>query len=673
MPRIFAIALTAWLTLFGLPSHAQEQALDWFEAADRIGAVLDDPPARPVLNGDDIVGYVFSSAAVSATTGYGGKPLDLLIGIDLDARIAGVQILEEHEPILATGRTRDDLDQFVLQFAGRDLRGGVELVDENAGTLDAVSGATITSLILSDAAMTSARLVARAVGILDQGGIDLDSFERKTWQDLQASGAIVRHDVTIGEAQSALDTVGGRLFPEAMGEFDDGDRLVEIYVALATPTMIGRNLLGAAAHDRWRAEHQAGDQLIWIGGDGRYSFKGTAWRREGRFDRIRIIQGDRRFALEARTHSALEAIAAEGAPELREHGLFTLPAASGFRGDEPFTLDLAVFDHADATKSIILPIAYQLPGSLIVKPPTTRPVWREVWSQRILDIVTLCIALLVLTVMLVLEDEVAKKPRLWRIMRTGFLLFTVFWLGLYATAQLSVVNVLTFADALRHDFAWDRFLIEPLIFILWSFLAVALLFWGRGVFCGWLCPFGALQELLFGLARRLRLPSFELPFAVHERLRAVKFLAFLGLVAVSLGSVEMAHRLAEIEPFKTVIVLKFNHAWPFVAYAVALLVASLFIQRVFCRYLCPLGAALALPARLRQFEWLKRRWQCGQRCHICAGTCPVRAIQPNGEIHPGECIYCLRCQINYFDDTTCPPLIERRRRAMARASAGRAD
>ena len=105
----------------------------------------------------------------------------------------------------------------------------------------------------------------------------------------------------------------------------------------------------------------------------------------------------------------------------------------------------------------------------------------------------------------------------------GFLSFTLLWLGWYATAQLSVLNVLTFATALRTEFRWEMFLLEPLMFILWGYIAVALLFWGRGPFCGWLCPFGALQELTNKLARRLKLPQLKIPFWLHERLWPIKY------------------------------------------------------------------------------------------------------------------------------------------------------
>jgi polyferredoxin len=123
-----------------------------------------------------------------------------------------------------------------------------------------------------------------------------------------------------------------------------------------------------------------------------------------------------------------------------------------------------------------------------------------------------------------------------------------------------------------------------------------------------------------------------------------------------------------VEPFKTAIALKFVRTWPFVAYVLGLLTAGLFVERLYCRYLCPLGAALAIPANNRMFEWLKRRRQCGVECNICATRCPVQAIHPNGRIDPHECIYCLDCQVLHYDDHVCPPLIARRKRREDRAA-----
>ena len=89
-----------------------------------------------------------------------------------------------------------------------------------------------------------------------------------------------------------------------------------------------------------------------------------------------------------------------------------------------------------------------------------------------------------------------------------------------------------------------------------------------------------------------------------------------------------------MEPFKTAITLGFDRQWWFVAYAVALLVVNLFTRKVYCRYLCPLGAALAIPAKARLFDWLKRRAECGKPCQLCARECEIQAIHPTAASRP---------------------------------------
>ena len=262
-----------------------------------------------------------------------------------------------------------------------------------------------------------------------------------------------------------------------------------------------------------------------------------------------------------------------------------------------------------------------------------------------------------------------KRPVLFERLRTAFLLFSILWLGLYAKAQLSVVNVFTFTHAILTGFRWDFFLLEPLIFMLWCAVAVSLLFWGRGAYCGWLCPFGALQEVLNHTARRLGVRQYSVPFAWHERLWSLKYILFLGLLGVSLGNMALAERLAEIEPFKTVVLLHFMREWPFVLFALVLLGAGLFIERFYCRYLCVLGAALAIPGRGRMFDWLKRRKQCGFECQLCAKNCMVQAIHPLGQINPNECLYCMHCQVIYWDDHHCPPLVMKRERRGKKSAA----
>jgi NosR/NirI family transcriptional regulator, nitrous oxide reductase regulator len=171
------------------------------------------------------------------------------------------------------------------------------------------------------------------------------------------------------------------------------------------------------------------------------------------------------------------------------------------------------------------------------------------------------------------------------------------------------------------------------------------------------------------VAKLVRIPQFTVPFAVHQRLWPVKYMIFLVLFGLSLYYLAFAEEASEVEPFKTAIVLRFIREWPFVLYAAGLLAAGLFIERFFCRYLCPLGAALAIPARLRMFDWLKRYRECGNPCQRCAGECMVQAIHPEGDINPNECIQCMHCQMLYYHDKKCPVVIQRRLKAEKRLAA----
>ena len=167
----------------------------------------------------------------------------------------------------------------------------------------------------------------------------------------------------------------------------------------------------------------------------------------------------------------------------------------------------------------------------------------------------------------------------------------------------------------------------------------------------------------------VKIPQITLPWGLHERLWAVKYLIFLVLFGFSFHSLAWAERLAEIEPFKTAIILKFVREWPFVVFAIAVILPGLFIERFYCRYLCPLGAALAIPGRLRMFAWLKRYKECGSPCQRCAKQCMVQAIHPEGEINVNECLYCLHCQVVYSDNHACPVLIQKNLKRQRAATA----
>jgi NosR/NirI family transcriptional regulator, nitrous oxide reductase regulator len=309
--------------------------------------------------------------------------------------------------------------------------------------------------------------------------------------------------------------------------------------------------------------------------------------------------------------------------------------------------------------------AAELPPAEPVAPMAVapdEPAWKQLWEERVFELVMVAIALGVLMAVLFFQDWLVKRKFLFHQVRLAYLLFTVFFIGFYCSAQLSVINLLAFFHSMGRGFSWNTLLIEPVVFLLWAFVAISILLWGRGVYCGWLCPFGAAQDLISKLATTLGIKGYRLPQMVHERLWAIKYFILIALIGLSLDSMVNAAKLAELEPFKTTFVLHFAREPVFVVYAVALLAISAINSKFYCKYLCPLGAGLSFATRFRIFDWLRRRRECGKPCQSCGEQCQIAAIKPTGEIIDNECHYCLECQVTYWDDHRCPPLVEKRKK-----------
>ena len=122
-----------------------------------------------------------------------------------------------------------------------------------------------------------------------------------------------------------------------------------------------------------------------------------------------------------------------------------------------------------------------------------------------------------------------------------------------------------------------------------------------------------------------------------------------------------AEKAVEIEPFKTAISFYFQRDWPYVAWASACLLLGVFVYRGYCRYICPLGAALASVNFLQRWSWIPRREACGTPCQSCRHRCEYQAIAPTGKINYSECFQCLDCVSIYQDDKRCLPLIQEKK------------
>src|SRR5574343_1380744 len=252
-------------------------------------------------------------------------------------------------------------------------------------------------------------------------------------------------------------------------------------------------------------------------------------------------------------------------------------------------------------------LTYAPPEHLFTYPPTPLPEWLLAWKARWLDLTVIAIALSMLTAVLLRPRWLSMNARRLAGFRLGFLAFTLMYLGWYAQGQLSIVQITGALKALKAGQGLGSYLYDPISLIVIVFTVVSFVAWGRGTFCGWLCPFGALQEFVGRLARWLRLPQLRLTLTRAKQLEHGRYLVLTILVAAAWFAPQVGERLNEVEPFKTTITVGFDRSWPFVAYAVALLLAGAFYYTAFCRFLCPLGGAMSLGGRLRRWNWVARR------------------------------------------------------------------
>jgi NosR/NirI family nitrous oxide reductase transcriptional regulator len=715
MPRVLLRLALSWLcgalfvTAASLPAAAEGfgayrrdvQPADVFASADKFGQLEGTPPAMAAYRDGKVTGYVFEASDI----GYSGKPIRILAGIDLAGTFTGARVMEHHEPILLVGISPEKLFDFVGRYAGRNI---IEISKQgDAKAVDVVSGATVTAVVINDGLMRRAFALAKSRGFAGfpprgEGAATTAAsptevlavaslpFEQQTWTAMLGDGSVRRLHLLNKDVDEAFLKIGvGSPEPYAKAGVPDED-FIDLYAGLFSVETIGRSLLAEQDYKQLVASLEPKQSALIIAAKGDYSFRGSGFVRGGIFDRFQLIQDDKTILFKDKDYRRIDKFGS-ALPAFKEIGLFRIPLAANFDPAKPFRIELLAQRPTGATQKAFTSFAlsYQLPqrfvttvaapapaevpvapaaresaaaaaGNADTAMPPAGALWVKIWSTRKLDIAILSLSLTILTLIFFFQDWLVKQPVLFARLRTGFLLFSVLWLGLYAKAQLSVVNVLTFTNSVLNGFRWETFLLDPLIFILWSATAVTLLFWGRGGYCGWLCPFGAFQELLNHAAKRLGVRQYNVPFYLHERLWALKYLLFLAIFGISLGDMAIAEQAAEVEPFKTVVLLRFMREWWFVLFAVSLLAAGLFIERFYCRYLCVLGAALAIPGRGRMFDWLKRRKQCGYECQLCAKNCMVQAIHPLGQINPHECLYCMHCQVIHWDDQACPPLVMKR-------------
>jgi len=615
------------------------------------------------------IGFLFSTYESSGAKGYSGDHFDIIVGLKTDGRLAGSVIVELHEPMICpTCVPQTKLTALHETFIGSNINRRVNLSSGTGGGrgYDGVIGATISATLTTNGIITAAKKVLRQTGLGANEGpfyVDVDTYTEYSWPELVNWGAVIGKTFTRQEIRNELD-------PDNEDYLRNPDKkFTSIYAGLANPASVGKNIFGGKWYSYHVSQLATGDNLLVVLGSGLYSWK------KNQYNRVTLIQKDKKWKFTQSEALKVTALRIKEKPNLSQIGLLRIPKEWGFNPLEKWTLEFSV-NEKFVTGSFILD--YDLPKQLITGDPVAledaglRPVktaflgivresklngWQSEWAKQDYSIIFLFFLLIILTLLLGFQKKLSANRKVHGYIRFGFLTIILTWLGWVAQAQLSIVNIISYAQALIQGKGFTQFLFEPLMCMIFVYTVVSLILLGRGVFCGWLCPFGALQEIAFKVARLIKLPLINMPFWLNERLWALKYLILMVLIGTIIIGHDFSYTLIEIEPFKTSITSYFDRSLPYVMYAGLLIMIGLFSERFFCRFMCPLGAVLGFLGRFHIFDMIPRRPECGSPCHLCEHSCPVQAIAPSGKINMNECFQCLDCEVEYYDDSRCPPLI----------------
>jgi NosR/NirI family nitrous oxide reductase transcriptional regulator len=265
--------------------------------------------------------------------------------------------------------------------------------------------------------------------------------------------------------------------------------------------------------------------------------------------------------------------------------------------------------------------------------------WPDILGPQALDLL-----LLAAFVALALLSFFRKSVRL----KYVTLAAAVGYMGFVKSRLVSVVDLFAVADlnlpVFKYNLAW---------YLLSLFVLASTVLWGR-LYCGRICAFGALTQLMDTVVpARLRV---DVPIKLEQRANMIKY-GLLVAVLVYFVATRDVSVYRYVEPFWMFGLFGTTPMWIGLA---VLLVATVFVRNLYCRFLCPVGALLGVISKLTVFKI--KRWSECNTCKICEKTCEWGAIR-GPKIIESECVRCDDCERLYLDQQKCPHWIILRRKS----------
>jgi len=184
------------------------------------------------------------------------------------------------------------------------------------------------------------------------------------------------------------------------------------------------------------------------------------------------------------------------------------------------------------------------------------------------------------------------------------------------------------------------------MFLLIAFLAISVLM--RKAFCGWLCPVGTVSEYLWRVGKKIFRRNFTVPRGVDIPLRGLKYL-LLSLFVYAVVHMPVNELIGFLHgPYGLIADVKMLNFFRFMSTAAlmvvaGLVIASMFVQNFWCRYLCPYGALMGLAALFSPLRIRREESACID-CGKCAKACPAALpVDKLVTIKSAECTACMEC------------------------------
>lgn len=629
-------------------------------------------PVWHVLNsGGALAGYIFESRDLAPIPGFSGTPMNLLITIDLEGNFIDVTVLDQNEPVFVSGLGPRPLFEFLQQYRGLSLttnikvgsvQGKAEKNISNSVQIDGVTKATASVRIANQSILASALKVARQnlanIAPKPVSYPDKSKFEDLSWDALIEKGLIKHKRFSNADVEALFAETDFAGLDDITLEDPDG-LYGEFWVAdLGLPSVM-KNIMSVENQRDLNNQLSPFEEPILILANGRHQLVLDNFVRNTVPDRLGAKQNG--FFVNMRD-ADIDVSLKPGLADFDQAMVFRLDTRLGFDPSSPWEFIIktarqkGMFRPTVELKDLTLPISY--PAEYFLNEEDTSddaPMWLKSWQDQQVNLIITAVFLIAFFILLA-----RQKPLLAHLKtkRLAALLFTLVFIGWFAQGQLSMVTVIAFFKAVMEGQNLSFLLFDPISLLVWGFVFVSFFIWGRGTFCGWLCPFGVLQELSNHVAKLLGLKQISLSPRLTTHLEKIKYLILAALLLSGIFLPDLSDKLVELEPFKTAITMQFVRDLPYVAYAVFWLILGLFYFKPYCRFICPLGAFMIMGGKLRLTKWIKRRKACGSPCQLCHVRCDYGAIdKSNGQIKYSACFQCLDCVEIFENDQKCVPLI----------------